>query len=248
MIDGTRLDRPLLAREFDELGTFLVDRCMSHGGMPLSMLDGYLTAIVSCPEAVLPSTWLPAVWEASPGEGADGSEKDGGFAFASREEAQRYSGFVMRLMNEIARNLAEGVVEPIFVAKVTDDGGETELANIWCAGYVAGMGLNRDAWNPLATRGSDAEKYFIPIFALASPLLNGDDDDDEADADALDAVMAVPYWDELTEVIPTCVGEIYECSLELRRPVTVRRPAAPSRNTPCPCGSGRKYKKCCGRA
>jgi uncharacterized protein YecA (UPF0149 family) len=23
---------------------------------------------------------------------------------------------------------------------------------------------------------------------------------------------------------------------------------APGRNDPCPCGSGRKYKKCCGRA
>jgi uncharacterized protein YecA (UPF0149 family) len=24
--------------------------------------------------------------------------------------------------------------------------------------------------------------------------------------------------------------------------------AAPSRNDPCPCGSGKKYKKCCGAA
>lgn len=34
------------------------------------------------------------------------------------------------------------------------------------------------------------------------------------------------------------------------RPVTVpteRRPAKPGRNAPCPCGSGKKYKRCCGR-
>ena len=32
------------------------------------------------------------------------------------------------------------------------------------------------------------------------------------------------------------------------RPV-LRRPAGkrPARNQPCPCGSGRKFKKCCGR-
>ena len=27
---------------------------------------------------------------------------------------------------------------------------------------------------------------------------------------------------------------------------TVRKEATPSRNDPCPCGSGKKYKKCCG--
>ena len=33
---------------------------------------------------------------------------------------------------------------------------------------------------------------------------------------------------------------------EPRRPVVTER--TPGRNDPCPCGSGRKYKKCCGRA
>ena len=36
-----------------------------------------------------------------------------------------------------------------------------------------------------------------------------------------------------------------------RRPAEERPPAAPrkvGRNDPCPCGSGLKYKKCCGRA
>ena len=28
----------------------------------------------------------------------------------------------------------------------------------------------------------------------------------------------------------------------------VRRAAAPGRNDPCPCGSGKKYKHCCGKA
>jgi preprotein translocase subunit SecA len=32
----------------------------------------------------------------------------------------------------------------------------------------------------------------------------------------------------------------------VRRPVTVKK--EPGRNDPCPCGSGKKYKKCCGRS
>ena len=27
----------------------------------------------------------------------------------------------------------------------------------------------------------------------------------------------------------------------------IKADSAPGRNDPCPCGSGRKYKKCCGR-
>ncbi len=27
----------------------------------------------------------------------------------------------------------------------------------------------------------------------------------------------------------------------------IQADAAPGRNDPCPCGSGKKYKKCCGR-
>jgi uncharacterized protein len=32
------------------------------------------------------------------------------------------------------------------------------------------------------------------------------------------------------------------------RPETVRVAPKPGRNDPCPCGSGKKYKKCCGAA
>ena len=39
---------------------------------------------------------------------------------------------------------------------------------------------------------------------------------------------------------PTC-GQVYpEAKFELKSDT-------PSRNAPCPCGSGKKYKKCCGK-
>ena len=38
------------------------------------------------------------------------------------------------------------------------------------------------------------------------------------------------------------------CELEavLNKPETTRFEKKPKRNDPCPCGSGKKYKKCCG--
>jgi len=35
---------------------------------------------------------------------------------------------------------------------------------------------------------------------------------------------------------------------EYRQSRTVRKEKLPGRNDPCPCGSGKKYKKCCGKA
>jgi SEC-C motif-containing protein len=33
---------------------------------------------------------------------------------------------------------------------------------------------------------------------------------------------------------------------DIVKPPSARRAAAPGRNDPCPCGSGKKYKRCCG--
>lgn len=43
-------------------------------------------------------------------------------------------------------------------------------------------------------------------------------------------------------------GEWFFVSSEILKPQTIQYDAAkPGRNQPCPCGSGRKYKKCCAR-
>jgi len=44
-------------------------------------------------------------------------------------------------------------------------------------------------------------------------------------------------------------GRLREMSKRIPPPVTETQPAGPEvrRNDPCPCGSGKKYKKCCGR-
>jgi uncharacterized protein YecA (UPF0149 family) len=37
-----------------------------------------------------------------------------------------------------------------------------------------------------------------------------------------------------------------EIKKEYKRSKTVIKEKSPGRNDPCPCGSGKKYKKCCG--
>ena len=52
----------------------------------------------------------------------------------------------------------------------------------------------------------------------------------------------LPMWDEI--FTPEKKKELY---LEQKKSGTVVKPKKVVPNDPCPCGSGKKYKKCCGR-
>jgi hypothetical protein len=41
--------------------------------------------------------------------------------------------------------------------------------------------------------------------------------------------------------------DMYAMPLEYLKRTKAATPKKPHRNAPCPCGSGKKYKRCCGR-
>lgn len=51
----------------------------------------------------------------------------------------------------------------------------------------------------------------------------------------------LPQWDSILEA-----ERRKEITKKQRLSGTVIKPKEPGRNDPCPCGSGKKYKKCCG--
>ena len=57
-----------------------------------------------------------------------------------------------------------------------------------------------------------------------------------------DWLYDLPMWDEI--FTPEHKKELY---LEQKKSGTVVKPKKIFPNDPCPCGSGKKYKKCCGR-
>jgi hypothetical protein len=58
-----------------------------------------------------------------------------------------------------------------------------------------------------------------------------------------DYLYTLPEWDD---ILP--LEERESIVKEYKRSRTVRVEKKPGRNEPCPCGSGKKYKKCCGMA
>lgn len=61
----------------------------------------------------------------------------------------------------------------------------------------------------------------------------------EAEAEWL---YTLPQWNEI--LTPERQKELYK---EQKKSKTIVKPKKIGRNDPCPCGSGKKYKQCCGR-
>lgn len=210
--------------DLDFLEDFLLGDAVSDEAMMLSELDGFLTAITIGPELILPSEWLPQIWR--------GEEPE----FADTEEARRVMTAIMGRYNEILTTLAQAPLELEPILDYEMDG--TVFPDIWASGFLTGVQLREAAWEPI--HASAHAPAFGLITALAVPArmqeLMSDPDEIARIASAL------------AEELPIMIGAI-DAFWKKRRghgPTAVRRPAKTGRNEPCPCGSGRKYKKCCG--
>ena len=228
------LDVPVTGIGYEALEAFLESDRSPPESMLLSDLDGFLTGIAIGPELIMPSEWLPVVW---------GGEEP---VFADDDEAQAVLGGIMSRYNEILRQVEEGTFQPILWE--TED--EMLIAADWAEGFARAIELRPEAWDPLF-EAKDHALLLFPILALCSDE-NGDS------ALGLDAETEDELWEEAPDMLPACVIGIAEFWRERRHgrrgdlrvdPVTqaARVSAKTGRNDPCPCGSGKKFKKCCGR-
>ena len=214
--------------DLEALDQFLMSDASPEDCMQLSDLDGFLTGIAIGPELVMPSEWLPAIW--------GGDEP----AFESIEQAQTVIGTIMGRYNEILRALSN---DPEAYAPLFWEGPDGEvIAADWAEGFVDAIRLRPKAWRPLL-EDREALVTLMPILALCGDAEGGSplELDMEEDADLLA---------QAPDLIPACVAGIDGFWKERRgRPMAGSgraKSAKVGRNDPCPCGSGRKYKRCCG--
>jgi uncharacterized protein len=224
------LDEPLSDKEFQELDQFLLsDRC-AEDGMTMDSLHGYLTALAIGPEEVLMAEWLPKVWGS---HGAKGPE------FKNQKEAERITGLIARFMNEVAMtfDVAPKEFEPLYCEHEVD--GRTLIdGEAWAWGFWEGIDLRAEAWEPIWSSevGEFAEKiYLLGAEEIEEEEMQLVDDPVKRHKMAIEVEAAIPhihrYWKPLRK---SAVQQVQ------------RNAPKVGRNDPCPCGSGKKYKKCCG--
>ncbi len=216
------------------LDTFLMSDRAPPDSMLLSDLDGFLTGIAVGPELVMPSEWLPLIF------GGELPE------FADRDEAQAILDAIMGRYNEILRRIGDDMLDPVFWA----DRDGMLIAADWAEGFLQAIMLRVDAWGPLFKSKRNGSLLF-PILVLC-----GDENGE--------SLLGIPPEDEdllmeeAADHIPESVIAIAaywrnkgpkQTSMPLKAAMSAR-PVHPSakfkRNDPCPCGSGKKFKRCCG--
>jgi uncharacterized protein len=221
-------------KRLDRLDDLL--RALPFENMPMSLseLDGFLTGVLACPVMVAPSEWLPQVWS-----------ETGEAQFVDQRKAEETIGAVMEHYNSVATAITSSLwVDPIYEIDTNSD--ET-LWESWVAGFTRALMLRPDAWEDFMDQ-ADEETQSSLTFLVALQDINvgkstlADDVIDEIDLEAPD-------------LIPNCVATIlHQSRPELAGTVAANLPGMPHkapprqrRNDPCSCGSGRKYKQCCGR-
>ena len=217
------LDEFLLSR-FDDEAEYNLD--INEGVLCVSELDGFFTAIVSGPVMIHPSEWIPALWGDVPPE------------WDNEDELQKALSLFMQHMNGIAATLMTqpDYFEALFLERVVEDKTYT-IVDEWCEGYMRGVVLAAEQWDP---GGMDMEILLAPIMAFAGEAASKTHEN-----------FKQTEIENLQKAITPNVREIHAYWLARRQdeasahtPVQRAEPRV-GRNAPCPCGSGKKYKKCC---
>lgn len=224
--------------EYDRLSDFL-DRFHQEKSMNLEMLDGFFAALHCSPETTKPSAYLPELW--------GGGELPDDEAFDSDQQLSSFMELVMLFWNDVSRRLEnEKVFLPILLS---DESGESFTGNNWAKGFMRGTEFSYSGWHDLM---NDEEHggLFVTLFALCQ----------EHNPDPEQRPYKEPVSEELREklLVSLAVGVMhtYRYFKPHRKMVaqlanherTFRREQAKvGRNDPCPCGSEKKYKKCCGQ-
>jgi uncharacterized protein len=227
----------LSEKEMDELDRFLMSDATTNEVMLLDCLDGFLTAIVSGPAMPTPGEWIPRVWGPTAADAP---------VFESDAQAERITDLLTRHLNAIVWSLQQDAehFEPVFDMQVYE-GDEHEYMDgeMWAHGYMIGIDMQRDSWKALFD-SSHGPVALRPIYLLGAPEVT------EAEEEL---VKTPAQREELSKQIPAIVGWIHKFWAPHRRAAdrasgktSENENSKISRNAPCPCGSGRKYKKCCG--
>ena len=223
--------QPLTETELDQL-TAVLEGIGDERSMNLEQLDGFLAALICGPELVPPSKYLPLIW---------GDQT----VFEDTSSAQEVLSLVMRHWNAIADTLNS---RDVYLPLLIEDESGIAHGNDWANGFLRGMEFGKEDWAILLDE-EDHGGSLLAIFALA----NEHNPDPELR----------PYKDPITAnnretlIAAAAAGtmQIYRYFKTLRTlsndphtiPDFLRKMPKIGRNDPCPCGSGKKFKLCCGK-
>jgi uncharacterized protein len=182
---------------------------------------------------VMPSEYYPEVF---------GGEMSETCEFGSLDEANEILGLMMRHWNTIATTLHKGEVYGPFLLEDKDG---VAHGNDWARGFMRGLGMRHNGWAELV---NDEEHggCLLPMMMLYH--------EHDKDPEMRPEPISPEKREEIIVHMAAGIVGAYRYFRAHREasagtaftPEARRSTFKVGRNDPCPCGSGKKYKRCCG--
>ena len=149
-----------------------------------------------------------------------------------RGQLQRFWGSYFQIEKEIYEKLLDNPEEEVkgTVKELAEKYGQEVLTMV---GFLDGINESLKEPNPIETMDEDTE---VSLAFDKEKLYKN------MVAAKADWLYELPQWKEIYSE-----EELKKMYKEQKESGTIRKEKKIGRNDPCPCGSGKKYKKCCGR-
>ncbi|GAA3996884.1 hypothetical protein GCM10022279_20640 [Comamonas faecalis] len=255
--------------ELDELENILNDLHERDEDTPQwEFCDGFLTALACTRRPVATHEWLTLlVGDGAPLVPADDADLPLVAPFADLAQQRRFVQLCMQRMAQVREQLDgpaehlddEQAFHPEVIdmrtlaarlpeAERKDIEGEPipSLGQLWALGFICAVEDFEDDWQP--PRDREQAGWLDDALGLVEALV--DDDEGEPVANLYDEEPPHGISAQRLDAFGEAIWAVYDLR-ELWRSLGPRvdpiyKDAKPGRNDPCPCGSGKKYKKCCG--
>jgi uncharacterized protein len=228
------LDEPLTDAEYERLVAILRS-FPGKDAMNLEEMDGFFAALICAPVMVPLSEYLPEIW------GGDETAP-----FAEADCLDEFFNLAMRHWNFVSREL--GSADLVFIPRLyLEEDEEFPKGNRWAQGFLKGIAMCREGWNEIF-EDEDKSAMLLPAVVLAH------ENDPEPEMRPWKTPPSLELRKQVCTALAVSAQHLYDYFRPHRIQETQRGAAAArqsgtkvGRNEPCPCGSGKKYKRCCGK-
>jgi uncharacterized protein len=188
-------------------------------------VQGFFAALASGPDTLDRAFWWSEVLGDAP-------------AFERPEDQTELQALLEKLYNATRDALKSG--EPLDLILYAEEDSDAADYWPWCNAYLYALDSVPTDWFDEAD-DEGFEELLLPVMALGG-MFEEDDGDDLVE---FSPEELADFKDQLPESL-SAIHAYWHA--KLNAPTTVRREGDKvGRNDPCPCGSGKKYKVCCGK-
>jgi len=226
--------------EFKALMPFFLNigDAKEEGKFMPAFLHGFMFAIALTPADILPGEWHPHLFgdEVSP--------------FTSDKTAEDAQHGLLLLYERLSSERLDNILTFPFYDDVEGiNKNITFMAKQWCIGFCRATELLPDYWLP-----AKCSIKFTDAMATVTAFADEDKGNELLKSLGKRATHKERKWllAECCLKLPYAIHTLIQSTQQIAASTYDSSPRIPAkstkvgRNTPCPCGSGKKFKKCCG--